>query len=81
MIKEIKKLTAQIEAQSMKTAPSKAAVKKLISANPEQLYDFLLSLSDYWKIIKLVLQLVKVFTGPKADKKIDEIIAWGNENL
>jgi len=44
----------------------------------EQLREKLISLGAYWGIIKLILNFVKIFTGAKADEKIDEIIAWGD---
>lgn len=32
----------------------------------------------YWKLIRAALRLAKIFTGQKADEKIDEIIKWGD---
>lgn len=32
----------------------------------------------YWAFIRIALKIVKVFTGAKADAKIDEIIKWGD---
>jgi len=32
----------------------------------------------YWNIIKIALNFVKIFTNSKADKKIDEVINWGD---
>lgn len=32
----------------------------------------------YWKLIRAALRLAKIFTGEKADAKIDEIITWGD---
>jgi hypothetical protein len=32
----------------------------------------------YWPFIRAALKLLKVFTGPKADKRIDDIILWGD---
>lgn len=84
MIKEVKQLTAQLEKQAASesaiSARSKTVIKlkKMDAAQAEQ---FFMNLADYWKIIKLVLKLVKVFTGPKADAKIDEVISWGDQNL
>lgn len=84
MIKEIKQLTAQLdkaaETESKISAKSKV-VLKLKKMDAAQMESFFMSLADYWKVIKLVLKLVKVFTGPKADARIDEIMAWGDENL
>lgn len=45
------------------------------------LHAFLLSLAGYWGVIRLALQFVKLFTGKKADAKIDEVIKWGDENI
>lgn len=83
MIKEIKQLTAQLEkqAEAKPTLASARAAKRFLKQDREKQLHFLINLADYWKIIKLVLKLVKVFTGPKADAKIDEVIAWGDENL
>lgn len=84
MIKEVKALTAQLdkaaEAESKITARSKVVLKlkKMDAAQTEQ---FFVDFAEYWKIIRLVLKLVKVFTGPKADARIDAIMAWGDENL
>jgi hypothetical protein len=84
MIKEIKAVTAQLEkqAESTKTTGAKSkVVMKLKKMDAAQAESFFVNLADYWKIIRLVLKLVKVFTGPKADAKIDEVMAWGDENL
>lgn len=84
MIKEIKAVTAQLEkqAESTKTTSLKGkTVLKLQKMDAAQAQQFFANLADYWKVIRLVLKLVKVFTGPKADAKIDEIMAWGDENL
>lgn len=35
-------------------------------------------LVSYWPFLRAALKLIKVFTGPKGDKKIDEIILWGD---
>jgi len=35
-------------------------------------------LLDYWPLIKLALQFVKIFTGKKADAKINQVIKWGD---
>lgn len=33
---------------------------------------------DWWVIAKILLSLAKVFTGPKADKVLDALLALGN---
>ena len=76
-----KKLIQQIEVAAEKSSANRAAVAKLKKMDAAQAQQFFTNLSDYWKVIRLVLQLVKVFTGKKADAKIDEIIEWGNANL
>lgn len=38
-------------------------------------------LALFWGVISVVLHFVKIFTGAKADEKIDAILEWGNENL
>lgn len=35
-------------------------------------------LIQFWPIIRSALTLVKIFTGPKADAKINIIINWGD---
>ena len=40
--------------------------------------DNLTKLCAYWKFIRLALSLIMIFTGKKADKKIQEIIDWGD---
>lgn len=35
-------------------------------------------LIKFWPFIRAALTLVKVFTGAKADQKINEIIMWGD---
>lgn len=43
--------------------------------------DKLAQLAIFWGVIVVVLKFVKIFTGTKADEKIDMIIEWGKENL
>lgn len=31
-----------------------------------------------WPLLKFILQFVKIFTGSKADAKIDSVIEWGD---
>lgn len=38
----------------------------------------LAALAALWPIISTILTLVKVFTGKKADEKIDEVLKWGS---
>lgn len=38
-------------------------------------------LKFYWGAIVLVLTIIKVFTGKKADQRINEIIEWGDRYL
>lgn len=49
--------------------------------NSNELAFFLMELAEYWKLIRLALKFVKLFTGPKADAKIDKVIEWGDNNL
>ena len=84
MIKEIKEVTAQLEKQAESTKTSSARSKvvlKLKKMDAAQMESFFINLADYWKIIRLLAKLAKVFTGPKTDARIDQIIAWGDENL
>ena len=43
--------------------------------------DTLTQLALFWGVIRTVLKFVKIFTGAKADEKIDLILDWGKENL
>lgn len=43
--------------------------------------DKLTQLALFWGVITVVLRFVKIFTGPKADEKIDMILEWGEQNL
>ena len=38
-------------------------------------------LGVWWGIVVAVLSFVKLFTGEKADAKIDEIIKWGEAHV
>lgn len=38
-------------------------------------------LGVWWGIVVAVLSFVKLFTGEKADAKIDEIIKWGEQHV
>lgn len=38
-------------------------------------------LSLFWGVIATILKFVKIFTGKKADEKIDMILEWGNTEL
>lgn len=38
----------------------------------------LAAFASVWGLIKIVLTLVKVFTGSRADAKIDSVIEWGD---
>jgi len=58
-------------------AVAKVKIEKL-NLTDEQLKEKLIDLGSYWSIIKLVLKFVKIFTGVKADAKIDEITDWGD---
>lgn len=31
-----------------------------------------------WKLLRFVLDFVKIFTGSKADAKIDQVLEWGD---
>lgn len=75
-----KEIIKELEVLSSKDVAVNA-VKINTIKKTKGLDNFLLNLVGYWGIIKLALKFVKLFTGPKADKKIDEIIAWGDENL
>jgi hypothetical protein len=60
---------------------SKDLNKKFTSLSQIEKQDFVKKvflIGDYWGIISLILTFVKVFTGKKADAKIDEILSWGN---
>ena len=82
MSKEFRKLITELDAQAEKEfTTTKTAVVRFKKVDAAKAQEFFISLSGYWKIIRLALKLVKIFTGAKADKKIDEIIAWGDENL
>lgn len=38
-------------------------------------------LKIFWPVICLILSFVEVFTGPKADAKIEAIKQWGDEHI
>lgn len=78
--KEIIKQLEEISSQEV-THVNHVKLAELKAKNAEGLNNFLLSLAAYWGVIKLALKFVKLFTGPKADAKIDQVIAWGDENL
>lgn len=76
-----KKFYQELNELAEQTAGAKkvAALKmEKLNLTEEQLKQKLIDLGAYWGIIKLVLKFVKIFTGAKADAKIDEIIDWGN---
>jgi|GEM_PF-6581103 len=41
----------------------------------------LAQLALFWPAVVMILKFIKIFTGSKADEKIDMIIEWGKENL
>jgi hypothetical protein len=55
-----------------------ALTTKLSEQTRADLVNKLVSLGVYWDIIVLILGFVKIFTGAKADAKIDECILAGN---
>lgn len=40
--------------------------------------DVLAAIIAIWGTLRVLLKLAKIFTGEEADKKIDDIIAWGD---
>lgn len=78
-----KEIIHQLEVLSSEEAThvNHEKINSLKSADAAGLHNFLLSLAAYWSIIKLALKFVKLFTGPKADIKIDQVIEWGDTYL
>lgn len=36
------------------------------------------ALCQFWPVISIALNFVKIFTGSKADEKIDQVLEWGH---
>jgi hypothetical protein len=81
MSKLSQQINAELEVLAEGKSTNTAVLTKLKKMDAKKFETFLINFAAYWSLLKLVLKFAKIITGKKGDKIIDDIIAWGDENL
>jgi hypothetical protein len=81
MSKLSQQINAELEVLAAGKTTNSAVLAKFKKMDAKKFEGFLIGLAAYWTLIKLALKFIKIITGKKGDKVIDDIITWGDENL